>query len=72
MTLDLESVQTNIVLFQVQGSADALCRRAADQGVLLSAMGARSVRAVTHLDVSFDEVKNAAGLVADLLRQEPA
>ncbi len=67
--LDLESVQTNIVLFEVEGSADALCKRAAKRGVLISAMGPRSVRAVTHLDVSFDEVGKAASLVADLLRE---
>ncbi|MGE0326539.1 MAG: low specificity L-threonine aldolase [Polyangiaceae bacterium] len=65
--LDLDSVQTNIVLFEVPGSAEELCALAKESGVLLSAMGPRSVRAVTHLDVSFDEVREAASSVARLL-----
>ncbi|MCA9646938.1 MAG: low specificity L-threonine aldolase, partial [Myxococcales bacterium] len=67
ITLDLESVQTNIILFEVPGSAEELCERARQRGVLLSAMGPKSVRAVTHLDVSFDEVREAASSIKQLL-----
>jgi threonine aldolase len=53
--LDLETVQTNIVVFHLRsGAVDAstLVQRARERGVLLNAFDARTVRAVTHLDVS--------------------
>ena len=69
--LDLASVQTNIVVFQLppQVSIDAptLSVRARERGVLVNAMGPRTVRAVTHLDVSRAQCDEAAGLLAALL-----
>ena len=52
--LDLATVQTNIVIFHMAEDApDAatIVARAKEPGVLVSALGARTVRAVTHLDV---------------------
>lgn len=72
VSLDLESVQTNIVLFDIQGDAEVLCKGARERGVLISAMGPSSVRAVTHLDVSFDEVREAATAVAAVLGETAA
>ena len=69
--LDLATVQTNIVVFHLQPDAvDAatLVARARERGVLINAFDARTVRAVTHLDVSAAQVERAAesllGLVA--------
>ncbi|HEX2883039.1 MAG TPA: GntG family PLP-dependent aldolase [Candidatus Limnocylindria bacterium] len=63
--LDLESVQTNIVVFGLverTGVPDAatFVERCRERGVLLNAFGPRTVRAVTHLDVTADEVRAAA------------
>jgi threonine aldolase len=60
--LDLETVQTNIVVFHLRsGAVDAttLVQRARELGVLLNAFDARTVRAVTHLDVSAAETTRA-------------
>jgi threonine aldolase len=60
--LDLETVQTNIVVFHLRtGAVDAttLVQRARERGVLLNAFDARTVRAVTHLDVSAAEAVQA-------------
>ncbi|HEY2187467.1 MAG TPA: threonine aldolase family protein [Caldimonas sp.] len=60
--LDLETVQTNIVVFHLRsGAVDAatLVQRARERGVLLNAFDARTVRAVTHLDVSAAETVQA-------------
>ncbi len=68
--LDLASVQSNIVVFALApGGADAAAfvARAREHGVLLNAFGARTVRAVTHLDVSKDAVDRAARILAGLL-----
>ena len=53
--IDLATVQTNIVVFHLAPeAADAatLVAQARQRGVLLNAFAARTVRAVTHLDVS--------------------
>ena len=69
--LDLATVQTNIVVFQLPTSmpvdAPTLSARARERGVLVNAMGPRTVRAVTHLDVSRAQCETAAALLAELL-----
>jgi threonine aldolase len=68
--LDLASVQTNIVVFQLApGPLDAvgLVAKARERGVLVGAFGPRTVRAVTHLDVSAAQVERAAGVLLELL-----
>jgi threonine aldolase len=68
--LDLATVQTNIVVFQLRlGAVDAptLVQRAREQGVLVNAFDARTVRAVTHLDVSAEQVERAGEAIASAL-----
>jgi threonine aldolase len=52
--IDLDAVETNIVIFKVKGelSAAELSARMKARGVLLSAVGPQAIRAVTHHDVS--------------------
>ncbi len=71
--LDLATVQTNIVVFHLRddmwGVPDAatLVAQARERGVLLNAFAARTVRAVTHLDVSAAQVAQAAQVLSELL-----
>lgn len=65
IAIDLGTVQTNIVVFQVP-DAPAFVARAREQGVLLNAFAARTARAVTHLDVSAADVDRAAQLLCRL------
>ena len=68
--LDLATVQTNIVIFRLRaGAPDAatLVARARERGVLLSAFAARTVRAVTHMDVDRAQVTRAAQVLVELL-----
>lgn len=65
VALDAGNVQTNIVVFDLverRGVPDAatFVRRCREHGVLLNALGPRTVRAVTHLDVSGDQCREAA------------
>src|SRR5438132_1846852 len=58
---DPEKVVTNIVIFDVAGtglSADAICARLKEQGVLASGFGS-SIRMVTHYDVSRADIEMA-------------
>jgi threonine aldolase len=63
--LDLATVQTNIVVFSLvdrTGVPDAatFVERCRERGVLLNPFGPRIVRAVTHLEVTADQVREAA------------
>jgi threonine aldolase len=68
--LDLATVQTNIVVFHLRdGAPDAatVVQQAAARGVLLFAFGPRTLRAVTHLDVSTADCVRAGTILADII-----
>ena len=70
IVLDLATVQTNIVIFRLgDGLPDAatIASRAREAGVLVSALGPRIVRAVTHLDVSAEQCGDAADRLAAII-----
>jgi threonine aldolase len=70
--LDLQTVQTNIVIFHMEeGAPDAaaIAARAKDAGALVSVFGARKLRAVTHLDVSRDDCMRAAEILARVIER---
>jgi threonine aldolase len=54
VAIDLDAVETNIVIFRLTGSQTAadLTARLKARDILMSAVGPQSVRLVTHLDVS--------------------
>jgi len=61
-----EAVETNIVFFDVGGTgltADQVAERLADHGVRIGPMGEDLLRAVTHLDVTTEQVAKAAAAV---------
>src|ERR1700736_2039081 len=68
--LDLATVDSNILIFRMeQGAPDAatIVARAQETGVLVSAFGVRIVRAVTHLDVTREQCRRAADLLAEVI-----
>jgi threonine aldolase len=65
-------VESNIVIFRMEESApDAatIVARAEEAGVRVSAFGERTVRAVTHLDVSREQCRRAADLLAAVIER---
>jgi threonine aldolase len=68
-SVDLSSVETNIVLFEVR-AANTFVARARAEGVLVGAISSRVIRAVTHLDAPTSQVTTAAAVLAELLRQD--
>ena len=69
--LDLATVQTNIVVFHLPAAipidAPTLSAQARTRGVLVNAFGPRTVRAVTHLDVTRAQCERAAAVLAQIL-----
>jgi len=67
--IDLEAVETNIVIFRLRnGDAAKFCDGLKQKGVLASAIGADAVRFVTHYDVDREACERAAALVSEQLR----
>jgi threonine aldolase len=71
IAIDFASVQTNILVFALRPDAPdaaALVALARERGVLLNAFGPRTLRAVTHLDVSREQCACAADVLVELAR----
>jgi len=69
VTVNPEHVETNIVIFEVAGTRTAgeIVRDLKAAGVLLNAVGPRSFRAVTHLDVSAADIDSVAAIFERVL-----
>ena len=68
--LDIKTVQSNILVFGLSNAApDAatVVANAKERGVLIFAFGPRTIRAVTHLDVSREECERAAGILLEII-----
>jgi threonine aldolase len=69
--IDPAAVQTNILVWGVaEGEADAptIVERARERGVLIFALGPRTFRAVTHLDVTAEQCAAAAEILVEAAR----
>lgn len=70
LTLAPDKVDSNIVIFDVAEtglSAPEASKRLAERGVRIGALDARRLRAVTHLDVTAEEVAEAAARLKTVL-----
>jgi threonine aldolase len=68
LKLDPESVDTNIVIFDIDpelGTATAFCARLRDEGVWMYPIAPQRIRAVTHLDVSRQQIEHASKVLQD-------
>jgi threonine aldolase len=68
--LAADPVETNIVIFSLDEEAPdaaAVVAGARARGVLVVAFGRRTVRAVTHLDVTREQCDRAAGVLLDVI-----
>jgi threonine aldolase len=58
--VNLETVQTNIIIFKIKKfKAETFSKKLAEKGVLISPAGKDTLRAVTHLDVSYSDIYSA-------------
>jgi threonine aldolase len=67
VALDLATVQSNIVVFHLTDAAPKtadIVARAKERGVLVSVFGPRTLRVVTHLDVTAAQCREAGEVLA--------
>ena len=70
VVLDPSTVYTNILVFELAAEAPnaaTVVATAREQGVLIFAFGPRTIRAVTHLDVSREQCDRAARVLCGVL-----
>lgn len=69
--IDLDAVRTNIVMMHLPSegpAADAIVELARERGVLVIAFGPKTVRLVTHFDVTGEQCDEAADILASIVR----
>jgi len=68
--IDQEYVQTNIVIIDIRErkeSSGEILKQLSAKGVLLSEMGNTTLRAVTHLNVSMEQINRAVDIIKSVL-----
>lgn len=71
-SIDMESVQTNIVIIDIEKTGltpEAILATLKHHGVLLTPGNYMGIRAVTHMDVSMDEVRRAAEIIQNVMHK---
>jgi threonine aldolase len=69
LEIDLDAVQTNIIIFKPkQATIQAAIEACKQKGLLISVGKVDSLRAITHLDVSFAEIKKAQKILKDVFK----
>jgi len=69
--VDPGRVETNIVIIQITDrklTSQAIVERLKERGLLIVPIGARALRAVTHLDVSGEDIDRAVGIFRECFR----
>jgi threonine aldolase len=70
VTVENPEPDTNIIFFDIAGTGlapAAFLEQIKGRGVRMGAMGPRRLRAVTHLDISADDVETALGVVREVV-----
>ena len=66
--VDLDSVETNIVMFTLLNMhVEEFLNKCNENGLLLGTGKVGVIRAVTHMDVSFEEITAAAGIIEKIV-----
>jgi threonine aldolase len=69
VSIEVGHIESNIVIFDVklgQRSAEEVVATLRSKGVLINAVGRETFRAVTHLDVSSEEIERAGEVFAEV------
>lgn len=65
--IDPATVQTNIVIFEIESNPAAFIAALKAEGILASAIGGQKIRLVTHYDVSRQDCEDVANVLRRLL-----
>jgi threonine aldolase len=71
ITVDLRSVQTNMIYFNVQNALE-FAESMKEQGVLCNVLYGDAIRLVTHYEISDENAKDAVNVIARLAEKRQA
>lgn len=73
ITIDLETVQSNIVIFKTEPAMEHVAFQSAmrENGVLISNYGTRGVRMLTHYMIGDDDIEQALDIAGTILARVP-
>jgi threonine aldolase len=67
LEINMDSVQTNILMFKpLNISVEDAIKNCSDKGLLITPGSVGYLRAVTHLDVSFEDINNAVKIIGEV------
>ena len=66
ITLDLSTVQTNMIYFHIPNAA-SVAEKMAEQGVLCNALGAQTIRLVTHYHITDEDVAKTVEVIREVV-----
>jgi threonine aldolase len=70
LEIDMNTVQTNILAFRPKNiSVEPSLEKLAQKGLILSSGKVGFLRAVTHLDVSFEEIEQAIKILEEVFNK---
>ncbi|MEN8194129.1 MAG: beta-eliminating lyase-related protein, partial [Bacteroidota bacterium] len=65
--MDLNLVQTNIIMFRPKLlTVEDVLQKCKDKGLLLGPGGVGVIRAVTHLDISFEDINSVKQILSEV------
>lgn len=67
ITINVEDIQTNIIIFDVNQPVSEFLSKTADRGLMLVPFGYNQVRAVTHLDIGDEDISAALAIINDVM-----
>ena len=67
IAIDIDNIQTNIVIFGVGMPVDSFLKKTAETGLLLVPFGHNQVRAVTHLDINDEDISKAVEIISEVI-----
>ena len=67
IAIDVDNIQTNIVIFEVGIPVDSFLKKTAESGLLLVPFGHNQVRAVTHLDINDEDISKAVEIISEVI-----
>ena len=70
--IDAQAVQTNVLVFELTGAgsemdAFGVVRQARERGLLVNALSASKLRALTHLDASYQDCQRAGKILLEII-----
>ena len=69
LEINMDAVQTNILIFKPKKiTVENAIQACKQKGLLISVGKVDSLRAITHLDVSFDQIKKAQKIINDVFK----